>query len=490
MLGLFLGTETFGWNEAQFDQVAQYCVDNQIDQVVLKVYEITQGEWYSSLGGARNAILRFNVKGIDVLPYGYFYGANVKAETDYIKFALRTYEQFCMNLESEFDAHPELATSLATALSGHTGTLYCSTWANPVSHVWAANIDILDPVVDVWMPECYSDQLVKEMYAQFNHVTHGRIEPTFHVSQTNAYMASNSPNFTLWEYRDALQFPNLLKMYVQLDEKKLMTYPTTSKNTVANYLPVSQFQPAHSEFECGAFAVAINQRATAPQLPDNNSTANEIMYAETLYALTAGSNDPSNMLGASVDDMHTMIKNTQSYAPPGLHYWDITSINANSSQEHDIGQIKAALEHGYAVIATVSESSVFDVDLQRNPYWWGPAANHILTYVGIAPDGNLLVADPANVLRGDGNLQTPKQVQQWPRRYDIKSLANQWATIVQYPWLPPIPNNDPMSWPMWTPPSTPPPVNDTLHNLTVVYDLTVKEIRFMDGVTVVYRISL
>lgn len=492
MIGLFLGVETYNWQQADFDKAIQFCLDNKVDQLVLKVYEVTQGWWYRNYGpnGAGDLISYIQSKGLDVLPYGFFYdGSHV--ELTAMKQGLAWYGKFCLNMESSFDNKPDNARAVSDGLKGHSGTLYVSTWANPVTHGWTANIDILDPIVDVWMPEVYDDNLVKEMYSQFNKVT-GKIWPTFHVSQTNALLASPFPDFTLWEYQDALKYPNLLKQYVQLDEGKQVSYPTNSQGMVANYVPVTEFQPGRSEFECGAFAVALNGRAENYNKPNTNSAANLISWAEDAYFDTTGSNGPSNTAGASIDNMHTMLKWTQDphrYTGSGpLHWWDISSIGPNSTQSNDIGQIKAALEHGYPVIATVTEASVFDVDLGRNPYWWGPSGNHILTWVGIAPDGNLLAVDPANVIRGDGNLQTPKQVQSWPRKYDIKRIANLWATIIQPSWLPPIPSANPLSWPPYTPPAPPPP--DTMHDLKVVYDLTSKQIMFLDGVTVVYRISL
>ena len=39
-----------------------------------------------------------------------------------------------------------------------------------------------------------------------------------------------------------------------------------------------------------------------------------------------------------------------------------------SDQATDINTIKAALLRGYPVIATVTEQSVFDLDLGTNPY--------------------------------------------------------------------------------------------------------------------------
>ena len=227
-----------------------------------------------------------------------------------------------------------------------------------------------------------------------------------------------------------------------------MSYPTNNQGMIANYLPVSEFQPGHTEFACGAFATASNAWAEPYNQPARTDAQNLINWAEAEYAKTAGDNGPTNTNGASIPDMHTYFTDTQQggVVPNSLRFWD-TAISNASDQATDINTIKAALLRGYPIIATVTEQSVFDLDLGTNPYWWGLGGNHILTWVGISSDGNLLAVDNANVIQGDGNLQTPKTPQPQPRRYDITRIANQWASIIQLPWLPPIISGDPLSWP-------------------------------------------
>lgn len=455
-LGLFIGVESFSWQLTDFDKYIAFARANGVNQAVVKIYEITQGEWYSGLGGADVVIKHLQAAGLDVLPYGFFYGTDAVTEANMTLKYLQAYGKFCMNLESSLDGNSSIAQSFANLLKNHPGDLYISTWANPETHQWTQNITALDNIVQVWMPEAYDDTLLKEMYSQFPKVI-GKIQPTFHVFQTSPILARPYPFMTLWEYQDALKYPNLLEQYSQQAQGYTMaTYPTNSRGMVQNMEGVTEFQPNHSEFECGAFSVALNAFATNYNQPGRTDTGNLINWAEAEYAKTAGDNSPSNTAGASIDDMHTYLLDTQKGGVPNaLHFWD-TTISGSSTQSHDIETIKQALAHGYPVIATVTESSVFDLDLGKNPYWWGPTGNHILTWVGVAPDGNLLAFDEANVIQGDGNLQTPKSLQPQPRRYDISRIANLWATIVKQPWLPAIPNNDPLSWPAYQPTPTSP----------------------------------
>ena len=92
MVGLFLGVETLGWSIQQFKQAFEFMFNAGIDEVVLKIYEITQGEWYSDIGGPDAVIKCAQDVGLSVLPYGYFYGATTK-EIKYVLSALEKYDR-------------------------------------------------------------------------------------------------------------------------------------------------------------------------------------------------------------------------------------------------------------------------------------------------------------------------------------------------------------------------------------------------------------
>lgn len=450
-VGLFIGVESANWNNTDWNNAVLFFRQNNIDLAIIKIYEITQGEWYQNMGGPDTIIKKFTDAGIAVMPYGYFYGNDIITENAAALKYLNKYPRFCMNMEDGYNSSPNKVKEVVAGLVTHTGQLWISTWANPESMGWLDNLSILAPITSVFMPECYSDTLTKTMYSQYPKLPAGvKIQPTFHVTQTSPIYARPYPQFTLWEYMDAKQGVGALEQYIiQARGYKLMSYPTNSNGMIANYESITQFQPNHSEFECGATSVALNAFATPYNKPALNDATATINWFEKEYALTAGSNGPSNTAGASVDDVHTMIKATQGLVPTPniLHWFDINTITPTSQQGSDINAIKAAITHGYPVIVTVSESSVFDLDLGKSPYWWGPSGNHILTVVGIAPDGNLLYFDEAAVVEGDGNLQTPKTLLPQPRRYDNTKTDHSWATVIQLPWLPPIINGDPLSWP-------------------------------------------
>lgn len=491
-VGLFTGIETYNWTLKQFDDMINFCKANSVDYVVLKIYEITQGEWYKDLGGAAAIVEHIQNAGLEVRTYGYYYGNDPVTECAAIQKYLGMWGFHIANMEGSFDGNPNnVAETFKNLLNGHIGVLAISTWANPVQHSWTSILQTLDPVVDIWMPECYDDNLTKAMYTQWIH-TMSPIQPTFHLQNTPYVDAKSFPNFTLWEYEMATANKVLLENFVLTARGiNVGSYPTNSLGMVAYYPLVSEFMPGHSEFECGSYSVALNAWASQKPVPQSVEPGLR-WWAENQYKVTTGSNAPSSMAGASIANMHTMFKNTQDYSTPNrLHYWD-TNISTTSQQDSDLATIKAALAHGYPVVATVSEASVFDMDLGRNPYWWGATGNHILTWVGVASDGNLLAVDEANVARGDGNLQTTKVPLAWPRRYRASSIDNQWATIVQLPWLPPIPNNNPVSWPPYQPVLPPPPPTPVPVDVAVqvLYDPHANQIIFMKSAEAIYRISL
>lgn len=215
MIYLFTGIETFTWTLTDFDTLIAFCKAHHIDGIQLKVYEITQGEWYKSLGGPNIVINYIRSKGLDVLPYGYFYGVSQR-ELDYVRYALMQWEKFCMNCETEWDNNPSFAQTLAHYLQGHSAppTLYISTWANPTDHGWLQNIAILDPIVDVWQPEEYGDNLIDLRLQQFLSVR-GKVLPTYSINPSvTVDRILVLDGISIWEYTDATTNTSLLDQYV------------------------------------------------------------------------------------------------------------------------------------------------------------------------------------------------------------------------------------------------------------------------------------
>src|SRR6266700_4660334 len=206
---LFTDVFTYNWGWASFDALIAFCKAHRIDGVQLKVYELTQGEWYAHLGGATKVIGYLRNHGLDVLPYGYFYGVTSN-ELTYAWSALTAYGKFCMNCEDTWNNNPSFARTLRNALANHPGELWISTWADPKTQGWLTNIAILDDIVAVWQPEEYGDNLIDLRLSEFPPVR-GRILPTYSINP--AVTVSRmlvADGISIWEYADALGNVTLL----------------------------------------------------------------------------------------------------------------------------------------------------------------------------------------------------------------------------------------------------------------------------------------
>ena len=189
-----------------------------------------------------------------------------------------------------------------------------------------------------------------------------------------------------------------------------------------------------SEFACGEFAGAGLKYAVQPGQKLTATPEDVDATADAYYTKYIGPNIGSDVNGTIVDVMHMIIVDDTTVPTvqnKKLKYQDITSISPTSTQANDIAAIKASFASGRPIVATVDETSVYDLDLGRNPYSWGPSGTHIVLYVGISSDGNLLVHDSANIV---GPLMVNNTIMTQPRRYDINKIATHWATMVTMPW--------------------------------------------------------
>ena len=194
---------------------------------------------------------------------------------------------------------------------------------------------------------------------------------------------------------------------------------------VAYYQTVSQFERGESDCECGPYAVALNKYAG--QNGPSGAPEDVDVLADQLWA-----NFPHGSGGIDVPTLLAMLDNS------GVQYQKIGSLEGNDRVEN-LTQDTALhwLQQGYPVICTVNETNVIDLDLDGSPYpwleedpWRSNPPNHIFTLAGIADDGNVLVADPANV-------------NPFPRRYQLDHL-NFITLVAIVPSWTPVPEGDVM----------------------------------------------
>jgi N-acetylmuramoyl-L-alanine amidase/Peptidase_C39 like family len=213
-----------------------------------------------------------------------------------------------------------------------------------------------------------------------------------------------------------------------------MSVKLNGNNEVVDIATLSQFLPGKTEFACGFVAAGLLWGAGEPGKGPTKSVGDIDSWWEAQYIREYGSDGANDIGGVSIDDMHRVLVNALPNSGTS-HYFDLP-ISATSSQVSDIANVEGALKSGYPVVVTVSEVSIYDTKLGRNPYWWGASGNHVITITGIDSDGNFLAHDPANVV---GALQGANTPQPQPRHYDKNRIDISWASMARMSWLEPFP---------------------------------------------------
>jgi hypothetical protein len=198
------------------------------------------------------------------------------------------------------------------------------------------------------------------------------------------------------------------------------------KMLVAHYQTVSQFEPGESVNECGHFAVALNKYA-GKDAPGGSPEDVDRLADNLLQQFGGGQGIGMQQL---FDMLHAV----------GLQYQTVGSRELNVHVDQLTPAVALQwLRQGYPLICTVNESNVIDLDLGKSPYSWlemepyrSNPPNHIFTLAGIAGDGNVLVADPANAGA-------------FPRRYKLDRLNFITLVAVILPSMPVPPQGEVMS---------------------------------------------
>jgi hypothetical protein len=188
---------------------------------------------------------------------------------------------------------------------------------------------------------------------------------------------------------------------------------------VADLLSVDQFQPSRSAYECVAYAASLCFYAGQPGHGPTGTVLQASNLAQYWYGREEGNDLASNTNGMSLPAMFNMLQGmrmSSHVSPTSLEY------------------VKAWLAVGHPLILCGAETGMYDIGLgDIVPYGWPPSGNHAIVASGIAPDGNLLVHDTANI--------GPTGVRTGPRIYDAKKLQLVSATAIAVPWLPALPGD-------------------------------------------------
>jgi len=434
----FIGNEAFTWTLADFASAAHTIIANGYDTVVWKAGEGQSNLWYSDTDFKARYQL-FQQSGLHPIPYVFLYGnsqgSDVASEAKICNHVLSLCGEICLDMESGWDGKPQDAQTLVQQLS--KGIIHISTWANIVDHQWVDVLKALTPMAASVWPQVYTSYLVGVWQAQYASIALP-VYPTY-AQSTLPSSLGYSGYFGYWEL-------------ATLQKGHVMSILQNSKGENADIASPSQFELGETEFACGFFTVAMCKYAGLPGKGPAGIPEQVDVWADTQYDALYGNHGPGQLGGVQISDMWNLFKTAGN-----LHFWDIAAITPTSTQASDLAHVRSALNAGYLVAVTVDEASVHDLDVNggANPYSWNPQpgqATHVFLLTGAGVTGSFLLAeDTANVV---GPLQGANTVRPGPRRYDEKSIAMHWASVVQlvgpdasHPWMKPIPSADPTTWP-------------------------------------------
>lgn len=186
----------------------------------------------------------------------------------------------------------------------------------------------------------------------------------------------------------------------------------SSSGEVGQFTSVTQFDGG-STGKCGFFSAAtVVGSAAAGGQPWTPATISA--SAAQHYVQFDGSDTADNLLGM-----------TQAMLHDDLATYGVSGKDINP----DWITIKASLKAGYPVVICLPEVQVVDKAVGGGPYPWDSTGiNHVILLTGIAPDGNVLVRDSANIT-------APNNIRSGPRTYIITNMGPFWATAVTPKWF-------------------------------------------------------
>lgn len=206
---LFIGVESQSWTIKDFQIAAQEAKALGISALIIKIADGAK-EWYSQIGGWQKVLSTIEAQGIKAIPYVYSYGNKFIAlyqEIAIFNEAMDTVGIVVADMELEWNGQVSWAQTLAKALKDKSGLFGITTWADPNLQNWQGVIEALKPVVDVWLPQVYTDflaSLYKEQFAGLTVVPVLSLDEGFGPNDVlqHAREAQNTA-IALWEYLQA-----------------------------------------------------------------------------------------------------------------------------------------------------------------------------------------------------------------------------------------------------------------------------------------------
>lgn len=252
-LGLFIGIESFTWKQADWVNAAAFMQQNGVDFAVIKVFD-GPTDWFSDASAFMAVSNIFNLRNIQVLPYGFMYGyssgSNLLSELALVQKYMQLVGLCCGDIEGgAWSNHADWGQIVAQQLQGVQGNFYASVPANPVDASQVVSFQPMVSVVKTFMPMAYSPYLFSVYQAQWAQVgANLNLAPTLDLS--TEFDASNNPlpqaqalagvvQTSLWEYQFAQSNIELLD---QISEVIHMGIPAGwSDDGTSLHNPVNSF---------------------------------------------------------------------------------------------------------------------------------------------------------------------------------------------------------------------------------------------------------
>lgn len=238
---LWCGADAYSWNIPQFISAAQFARSHGLSSLFVKVGEAGVW-WYGGLTGVQNVGNAVHSQGVGVIPYIYSDGGGyLAAEIAQLQTLIRTFGVVCIDLEKEWSGELGWGTSICNAMKSEKGIFLVSTFGNPDQQGLKAVLQALNPCVDAYMPQQYSNYLATT-WTQFAHDGAACLIPTIDLSQefapndpvavTRAAYTEGHKGISFWYYGFAVQAPTVLSNVLAAFPERAIPTPSQGATTV------------------------------------------------------------------------------------------------------------------------------------------------------------------------------------------------------------------------------------------------------------------
>jgi hypothetical protein len=225
---LFVGTEAYTWQLADFAKAAQNARALGVDTLCVKRAD-GANKWYQTSGHLALERQTCLSAGVGFLPFMYNYGPKfgneqIQREAAVAQEMMQVCDGLvCLDMEVEWNNNAAAAQQLCDLLrpSVEKGDVLVTTWADPVEQQWTPVLAALHPIVSAWVPQVYTNWLGTKMQEwQASEGTMLTIFPALDIADLYNY---NSPltllqtmlsqghgSYWLWEYQAAIANPTLV----------------------------------------------------------------------------------------------------------------------------------------------------------------------------------------------------------------------------------------------------------------------------------------